>query len=446
MLRRAWLLPVLLGLVLAACDGHSQAASGAPPAGSTPAAAPGRPEASSLGTRTGLETRVEAPAFAALPGAVAAFGQLSDAVYRIEMPDRWNGELVLWAHGFRGFDTTVFVSSPDPALRRLFIEQGYAWAASSYSENGYVPGIGADDTLALKRHFEEVYGRPKRTYVAGESMGGNVVALALEHHGEEYDGALSLCGALGGEEQIDYLLSWAMLAEYLAGVELPIGQGQPAVTDAILHQVLPALGLAGQPTAAGRQFTAAVRQLTGGPRPFFAQGLALQYVVNFGLLMADGDRQSLAARAATNEGVHYRLGAAGGAADEELNAGVRRLAPDASARDASAHPDAVPTSGAITRPLLALHTTGDLFVPISQEQSYRRKAEAAGAGDLLVQRAIRAPGHCQWSEAELTAAWNDLRAWVETGRKPAGDDLSGSLANAGRRFTMPLRPGDPGGR
>lgn len=68
------------------------------------------------------------PTFEALPGARASFGRYEGGIYRVEIPDTWNGELVLWAHGF-------------------------AWAASSYRCNGYVPGIGLLDTLALRDVF-----------------------------------------------------------------------------------------------------------------------------------------------------------------------------------------------------------------------------------------------------------------------------------------------------
>ena len=40
------------------------------------------------------------PAFEALPGAKAFFGKYDGGLYRIEIPDTWNGELVLYAHGF----------------------------------------------------------------------------------------------------------------------------------------------------------------------------------------------------------------------------------------------------------------------------------------------------------------------------------------------------------
>ena len=39
------------------------------------------------------------PAFEPLPGARAAFGQYEGGLYRVEIPNPWNGELVLWAHG-----------------------------------------------------------------------------------------------------------------------------------------------------------------------------------------------------------------------------------------------------------------------------------------------------------------------------------------------------------
>src|SRR5262245_53334768 len=39
-------------------------------------------------------------AFEALPGAKGSSGKYEGGVYRIEIPDNWNGDLVLWAHGY----------------------------------------------------------------------------------------------------------------------------------------------------------------------------------------------------------------------------------------------------------------------------------------------------------------------------------------------------------
>ncbi|GAB4332274.1 MAG: alpha/beta hydrolase [Dehalococcoidia bacterium] len=381
----------------------------------TPPSAPSR----QLGTRT-VETTARPPDFDPLPGASAHFGQLGDAVYRIEIPRDWNGDLVLWAHGFRDFGTEVRVSSPPRALREALIAEGYAWAASSYSENGYTPGIGADDTLALKRFFVDQFGEPARTYIVGASMGGNVVVLSLEHFDGEYDGGLSLCGAVGGQEQIDYLLTWAMVAEFVTGASLPIGQGQAAMGATMLGTVLPALGEPAAPTEAGRRFANIMMHFTGGPRPFFQEGFEEQFLLNFGYIMSDPDRQLLVSRAATNIDHVYHIDPGFGLTDDELNAGVRRLPADPLARDADRHPDAVPTTGRLTAPLLSLHGTGDLFVPIHMEDSYREKAAAAGVAHLLVQRASDAPGHCTFTDDEVVTAWHDLVAWVEEGVVPDG--------------------------
>jgi alpha-beta hydrolase superfamily lysophospholipase len=380
-----------------------------------------------------------APDFKALPGATASFGMLDSAAYRIEMPQHWNGELVLWAHGFAGIDEDLAVSNPPRTLRRQFIDDGYAWAASSYSESGYIPATAADDTLALKRLVTQQFGEPKRTYILGQSMGGAVVTLSLEQFPAEYAGGVSFCGAVGGETEVNYLTSWSLVAAFLAGQQLPIGDGVVAVGLSLQHAILPALGDVTTPSQAGKQFESVMRNLTGGPRPFFVEGFRQSYLSNFGLLLFDPDRSSPAGRAATNADAQYHVDPGLGMTDTELNGGVRRLA-----ADLSAGKDAPTTSGKLGKPLLTLHNTGDLLVPIAQEVGYRQKATAAGAGDLLVQRAIRDAGHCQFSDAELTAAWHDLANWVQTGTKPGGDDLSGDLTDVGRAFTQPLRPGDPG--
>lgn len=397
-----------------------------------------------LGTSAGVPTTARDPAFVALAGAKATFGKDGRAVYQVEMPDAWNGEVVYYAHGFAGFGTEVSVEPPPRALRDQLIASGYAWAASSYSENGYVPGIGADDTLALKRLFESNFGKAKRSYLVGVSMGGNVAALSLENFANEYDGALAVCGAMAGEEQIDFLVSWTALAEFTSGVKIPIGEGSRDVGSILLQQLPQALGSPDAPTARGKQFASAVRLLTGGPRPFFFEGFKEQYVANFGLALLDPDRKSLAASASTNDGVKYTIEPGLGLSNDQLDSGVRRFKADPASRNGETHPDAVPTSGKISKPLLTLHGTGDLFVPISQEQSYRKKVEAAGRGELLVQRAIRSAGHCRFSAEEFTTAFTDLTAWVKENKKPKGDDLLGDLSDIGRQFTNPTRPGDPG--
>ncbi len=90
-------------------------------------------------------------------------------------------------------------------------------------------------------------------------------------------------------------------------------------------------------------------------------------------------------------------------------------------------------------PVLVIHTTGDLFVPIEMAQHYAREVTANGRGDLLVERAIRDISHCSFTDAEWERSYADLFAWVETGTKPAGEDLVADISSPelGCDFTDP---------
>ncbi|HEY7295028.1 MAG TPA: hypothetical protein VH916_08290, partial [Dehalococcoidia bacterium] len=242
------------------------------------------------------------------------------------------------------------------------------------------------------------------------------------------------------------LVSYAALAAYVTNTSLPVND-RAAYLAAVRTKLLPALGPAATPTQAGSQFEDLVESLTGGPRPWRHQGFLDRRAANFEVTASeDPQHLSLAARAASNVGVQYTADPSSGIAIARLNAQIPRLPADPSVRNAALHPDFAPRTGKLKAPLLTLHTTGDHFVPISLEQDYRRIVDAAGAGDLLVQRAIRRPDHCQFSAAELERGFSDLVNWVEHGVKPDGDDLGNpDLRNVGLRFTDPLLPGDPGG-
>ena len=64
-----------------------------------------------------------------------------------------------------------------------------------------------------------------------------------------------------------------------------------------------------------------------------------------------------------------------------------------------------------------------MYVPFMMEQIYLERATAKCNASNLAQRAIRAPGHCDFTVAEQVTAFADMVKWVETGVKPAGDDV-----------------------
>lgn len=367
-----------------------------------------------------------------------------NASYEIEVPKDWNGSVVYFAHGFRGNVAELTVGPPP--IREYLVRNGYAWAASSYSANGYDPGAGARDTYALRDVFAAKAGTPKRSYIYGQSMGGHITSLSLEMYPTAYDGALSECGAVSGHEVLDYFASWAALAGYFAGRDLfGLANDASKLIAVLRNDVGSILGPPNNLTAKGKAFADAIEQLTGGPRPFFREGFVVNYVLNFGLLLQAAAQPQITNAVAENQGTAYTVDEGYGVSAEDLNRGVARIAADPAYRDRAAYPEFADLSGNIQRPYLTIHGTGDLFVPISLEQSYRRTVDAAGAGDMLVQRVMRRAGHCTFSQEERIKAFDDLVNWVERGQKPAGDDVLGDLSDAGRAFTMPLLPDDPGG-
>jgi pimeloyl-ACP methyl ester carboxylesterase len=388
--------------------------------------------------------KIDDPKFDALAGARAIYGTNNGASYEIEVPDAWNGSVVYFAHGFRGNVPDLKVDPPP--LRDYLIAHGYAWAASSYSLNGYNPGAGARDTYALRSVFEQKVGTPKRSYIYGQSMGGNVVSVSLEMYPTAYDGALSECGALVGQDIVDYFLSWGALAGYFTGTNLTdITTDAGKLGSVLRNKVGPDLGTADNLTEKGKEFASAIEYLTGGPRPYFKEGFGANYIFNFLVLVNAVGVPGASNAVAQNADTHYAVADGLGISTDQLNREIPRVQANPAYQDAQRYPEFAPLSGKLQRPLLTLHGTGDLYVPISLEQHYRRIVDEAGAGNMLVQRAVRRPGHCTFTPEERQRAFEDLVAWVEHGTKPAGDDLSGDLRDVGRAFTQPLAQDDPGG-
>lgn len=381
------------------------------------------------------------PAFEALPGATARFGQYSGGVYRMEVPRTWNGGLVMYAHGYRGEGPDIFVSNSP--IRAYLIANGYAWAASSYRGNSYRPDWGVDDTLALREMFIAEFGQPRWTIIEGTSMGGHVTVASLELHPGVYQGALSECGVMTGIGVLDYLLAYAAAADFISGIPL-LDSPDAATFMARSQQFVEVMGRPGAFTEKGRRFDSVVKYLMGGDLPQRTQGLMARYTQNLGTAGNPNAATSPGARARTNRNVRYRIDPGLDITEEELNQGIRRIGPADGSRSAEENAVFADFTGRITVPVLSLHTTGDAFVPFSLEQEYRGKTMAAGTSDLLVQRGIRRPMHCQFEAAELTRAFDDLVAWMERGVKPEGDDvLTDDPSTLGLRWTTPLLPDDP---
>ena len=367
-------------------------------------------------------------------------GVLNGAAYRIEVPKNWNGKLVMYAHGYVGPIPQLRITMP--SIRRHLIENGYAWAASSYSKNYYDVRSGVEDTNALAAAFKKIAaerGRvvrsPHRTYIMGHSMGGHITGAAIEEetyktavNKQKYDGAVPMCGVMGDTELFNYFAAYQLTAQTLAGyANYPterFADIAPAVRSALFTT------FSTVPNAQGMALAAVVMNLTGGARPVFAQGFgntALQNVV-WGTFGSDGTVNGILNKNTLDTtGFTYQL-------DSDPNLSPQETALNAAIPDLTAAHDAnrlrsdglrwIPkVNGQFKIPVVSIHTLGDMYVPFSMQQIYRKRAEEQGNGAFLVQRAIRAPSHCDFTVQEQVEAFDAMVAWEQTGVKPAGDDV-----------------------
>ena len=386
--------------------------------------------------------------FDALPGTTTTrhWGVHQGAGFRIEVPQPWNGMLVLYAHGFRGTGLELTVS--DPRIRRLLVENGYAWAASSYSKNGYDVKQGVKDTHALGQLFSGRVGNPIRTYITGHSMGGHITGVAIEQFPQAYAGALPMCGVMGDNELFDYFLDYNLVAQALAGVQAQFpfpADYQTAVVPGVKTALGPAFPAVLNPE--GVKLRGVTQNISGGTRPSFATSFTVWGSFLFTVGVTGGNIGVAPGNVQDNSMTVYQIDSDPALSPDEaaLNATVLRVAQDPQGRHPNGLTDIPAISGNLAIPVVSLHTLGDLFVPFSMEQLYARRAAEQGRSDLLVQRAIRDHGHCGFAVQEEERAFADLVTWVESGVKPAGDDVltPANVAdpNFGCQFSLPGHAG-----
>ncbi len=428
-------------------------------------------------TRTDQQRRIDSGyfvvdedqlAFSALSADVPAYantsrwtGVLNGAGYRVEVPENWNGHLVMWAHGFRGEGPELTADSPP--MRQYLLDNGYAWAASTYSTNYYDVRAGVEDTNALALAFNDIATRngrnlaaPTKYYIAGASMGGHVAGAAIEAETERtannfvpYAGANPMCGVMGDTELFDYFAAYSLALFEVAGVgadSYPISEAEAEEKLAAAREALwndyennkRADGL----TPTGGQFYAILANLSGGPRPIYPLAFGGFQDLLQGFAGSDGSIDGILNESVVDTtDVTYRFQTVAGPtspAEDAFNARIAQAEPVAGAnglRDDGLR--LIPkVNGDLYAdiPVVTAHTLGDLFVPIKMQQVYRERMESNGFGDNLVQRAVRAPGHCDFSIAEWTNTFDAMIQWEQNGVKPDGDDLLDPAAMADANF------------
>ena len=351
------------------------------------------------------------PSALTLPANCVEGEQARGAIYRICMPTTvpWNGDLVLYAHGYVAPDEPVGIPEdqlflPDGTyIPESINELGYAFATTSYSKNGLAVREGIKDIRELVRIFEKtVADVPRRVYLIGASEGGQITALAIEQFPEEFSGGMALCGPIGNfRRHINYRGDFRVVFDYFFPGVLP--PSPVAIPDYVIanwdnyYMGRIAYSMGKDPVATSELL--AVTRAAIDPSDLSSIVKTVLGTLWFNVVATNNAVEVLNGQPFDNQDRLY----VGSSNDVELNRRVERFraAPSASAQIA-AHYE---TSGQLERPLVTLHNTLDPIVPYWHEPLYGEKILASGSGNLYRHIPVFRYGHCNFKASETLAAF-----------------------------------------
>ena len=342
-----------------------------------------------------------------------------DQLIIICVPSPWNGQLVMYAHGYVPPQAPLALPIDELTVNgtfvpQLLLSQGFAFATTSFHKNGVAIEQGAQDLNKLLRHFKSKVPAHSlnKTYVIGGSEGGLVALLLLERFRGKYDAGLALCAPIGGSvDFINRAYDFRVVFDYFFPGIFTFPPDQPGAEpfgavdvpenafvfwDSVyVPRIIEAL--AADPLATAQLFavTKTVIDL-GDPSSIVESALTLLFYSIFGT----NDQ------IATAGGIPYDNRSrrySGSTDDAALNAGVERIAADGRAR-AYARRFYEP-SGNLHKPLVTLHNTLDPVVPFEHEVEYSRLVAKKKKLDFLTVIPVPRFGHCNFTAEEIVQAF-----------------------------------------
>lgn len=397
-------------------------------------------------------------------------GQRGGANFVIKTPAKnaWNGTLIIWSHGYRNagpipvnpldptagtepVDTSAEASPSDDVSNDL-IGKGYALAGSAFKSNGWdvTDAVSADQDLY--QYFGATFGKPKRVYIWGASLGGLITQTLAETHAPWISGVAPLCGVLGGTNlNLDLALDVAYAVKTLIYPQLTL-TGFASQQDAVANWVAASKAVADKAANGGAQGIAdllAIAAISGAPsktenfdgHDATSVGQAYAEAIITALGYGTWGRYDIEQRAggnpSQNTGVDYGAridtqarslidaAAPGQLAPllSKLAAGTRVSADPAARQKADSYGD---PQGDLAVPTITLHTLDDPLV-LSQNESVfasRVSTHTSAQGSLVqmftappttYQKAPYGAGHCNFTKTELEGVVTLLDNWVRGG-------------------------------
>lgn len=408
--------------------------------------------------RMSLAGATDLVSVAAPDDGMVVHGKLDGRLFVLAFPENWNRQGLLFANGYStpGSIPTVpedpVAKDPSGGMLKDTYGQGFAVGLAVFDKSGIGTQTGAVNTLRL-RDFVVRLGAT-RMYVAGGSMGGSIVMSLIEQHPRAFAGAVSACGVTQGwlslvGQLADMRAAYNLLTDgtpyALPGghdvtrsalpTEPPAGDkgdGEAFRNQQKMKLLMPILALftAAKKDPQGRE-ARIIRQVAavGGFAPDPSALAAPLYSAALGM---DDIVKTMGGLPIGNVGKVYSPPEM--TADEvaDFNERIQRFvaAPRAVAYARQWHE----ATGRFSVPLITIHQTIDALVPFSQSEALGNIVTRAGNARNLVQYAVAPtriplPGglegytHCGFTPGQTAAAFALLRAWVETGKRPAKDAI-----------------------
>lgn len=336
-------------------------------------------------------------------------GMIGAAPFRIDIPEGWNGHLVLLARGFEPVGAPRASPMPANEATPVFLSAGYAVAQSGYSSQGWAVRDAIADVERLRLHFVRRHGAARRMYLVGFSMGGGIAVAGLEQHPDGYDGALSLCGAnLPGPRLAEELFGTLVAFDYffpdVPGIAGGLSNPEAAASDQGEAMSAIAGALAQKPEAAATL-----------ARALEASDEALPGVVGLHYLVFQDIARRAGGLPVDNRKTVYR----GFGDDTAFNAGVRRHRGDAEAMRYVAAAPAL--TGRPRKPLVLQYNRDDPTIAPRFQSVYAGLAGNAAANSQPYTLPPAGDGHCGFSPEQIGHAFGTLTRWVESGRRPGAE-------------------------
>lgn len=144
-------------------------------------------------------------------------GTLGQSKITVASPEKWNGNVLILAHGLRRETSPLMADFDSDSLPyKQLISEGWIVASTSFRRNGYIIDEAILDINELRDHIVKTYGKPKYVFLSGRSMGGRIVTMMAESMADKYDGAVAVGAALGvGMEGYNYTFAPKMQIVFL---------------------------------------------------------------------------------------------------------------------------------------------------------------------------------------------------------------------------------------